>query len=610
MRELANQDARGTPSKALIRWIDESVRGQASSLPGYRIRFSERTWIMAQSTTGNRDRAKSSRKGHQPVRAPRGSQISCQGWPQEAALRMLMNSLDEEVAEQPRELVACGATGKVLRNWDCYHATVEALKGLKDDETLLVQSGKPIGAFQTHEEAPRVLIVNSNVAGRWSTGSKLQAPEEPDVLMPGQAAAGSWTYVGTQGALPTAFQAVDAVSQKHFGGNLAGKLIVSGGMGAAGGALPLAAGLLGAAFLGIDVDGEKIKRRIRAGYCDYCVNTLDEALRILKNAVRQRHAVSVGLVGNCADVIPELASRGVVPDVLTDQTSAYDLLNGYVPSGVSLDEADALRQQNPQEYLNRAYDSVARHFEGMLALQKLGSVVFEFGNNIRAAASEDGGVKGAIAFPGFVEAYLRPLLCEGLAPVRWVALSGEAGDIRRLDDLALKLFPDDAMLSRWIPLARKHVRFQGLPARVCWLGAKARIVLAEHVNSLVAEGAFKAPVVIALDPADGKSGASFDAEAEGLQEGSDAVCDRPILNALLAAASGASWVALQGEGGCSCQASLALVADGTREAAKRLPRVLKNGSGSGILWPVGTGHEKAQDIACRTELSIPKPDRP
>ncbi len=412
---------------------------------------------------------------------------------------MLMNSLDSNLAEQPGDLVACGATQRVLRDWESYGETVEALKSLKNDETLLIQSGTPAGVLATHQEAPRVLIANTNPASRRPISGN---PEQGGPALLPQASATSWTWVGTQEALPTAFQVFDAIAREHFvGGDLAGKLIVSGGMGAAGGALPLAAGMLGAAFLGIDVEGERIRRRIRAGYCDYCVNTLDEALRVLKNAVRQKQGVSVGLVGNCADVIPELASRGVLPDVLTDQTSAHDLLHGYIPAGLNAEEAGALRKENPEEYLSRSCDSLARHFSGMLALQKMGSIVFELGNNLRAAAEECGAAGAATSFPGFVETYLQPLLSAGLAPVRWAALSGEAADIRRLDDLALELLPDDALLARWIPLARRFVRFQGLPARVCWMGNDARIALARRVNQLVAEGAFKAPLVIALDHA-------------------------------------------------------------------------------------------------------------
>jgi urocanate hydratase len=564
--------------------------------------------MMERSKTSSGSHAGPRSQSYQPVRAPRGSQTSCPGWPQEAALRMLMNSLDEEVAEKPRELIACGATGTVLHDWDCYHTTVEALKSLKNDETLLVLSGKPMDVFGTNDSAPRVLIANSNPSGRWPAGDASHELEQSGLAAPSQAVAASWTYVGTQGELQTAFQTFDAVGRKHFGGDLAGKLIVSGGMGAAGGALPLAAGMLGAAFLGIEVDEEKIKRRIRAGFCDYCVNTLDEALRILKNAVRQKHAVAVGLVGNCADAIPELAGRGVVPDILTDQTSAHDLLHGYVPSGLNAEEAAMLRRENSGEYLSRARHSIARHFGGMLALQKLGSVVFEFGNRIQAVAHKCG-VEGDFAFPDFAEAYLRPLLSEGRVPVRWVALSGEPGDIRRFDDLALELFSNDAIMARWIPLARKFVRFQGLPARVCWLGPEARIVLAGHVNRLVGEGAIKAPIVIALDQMKRGTEASLHAKSEEIKGGIDATRDRPLLNALLNTASGASWISLASGSG-HCQATVVLVADGTPKAAEALPRVLKNDYALRIARLAAAGLQKLRDTLPRAELHTPMPEKP
>jgi urocanate hydratase len=533
---------------------------------------------MGQPKTGVGDQGGQLGKHDQPVRAARGSALTCQGWPQEAALRMLMNSLDPEVAEQPGDLVACAATGRVLRDWGSYNKTVKDLRALKNNETLLVGRGKPVGVVKTRQKAPRVLIVDSNLAAQ----QPVPGTREPRALAQPDAPAASWTYVGTQETLPTAFQVFDAIGSKHFGGNLAGKLVVSGGMGAAGGALPLAARILGAAFLGIEVDGERIRRRIRAGYCDYCVNTLDEALRILKNAARQKQGVSVGLVGNCADVIPELASRGVLPDILTDQTSAHDLLYGYVPSGQSAEEAGTLRHENPDEYLSRSRDSLARHFEGMLALQALGSIVFEFGNNLRAAAEACGVKDATSAFPGFAETYLQPLLDEGLAPVRWVALSGEPGDIRRLDDVALELFPDDAQLARWIPLARKYVRFQGLPARVCWMHEKTRVLLAGRVNSLVADGVFKAPLVIALDLASAAIEASHNADYENQKEASAATSNLPALNAILSAASGTSWLSVEIGAGCK-RATVVRVADGTHEAAKALPRVLKNDYALGIM---------------------------
>src|SRR3990172_9537522 len=378
--------------------------------------------------------------GYQPVRAPRGTARTCKGWGQEAALRMLMNNLDPEVAERPEELIVYGGTGKAARNWACFEAIVASLRGLENDETLLVQSGKPVGIFRTHEYAPRVLIANANLVGHWSNWAQFGELERAGLMMYGQMTAGSWIYIGTQGVLQGTYETFAAAAQKHFSGDLAGKLVVSGGMGGMGGAQPLAATMNGAAFLGVEVDAEKIKRRIRNGYCDICVNDLDEALRILKNAVRQKQAVSVGLVGNCAEIIPELARRGVVPDLLTDQTSAHDPLNGYIPAGLRLEEAGELRRANPDDYLKRSYESIAQHVTAILALQKLGAATFDYGNNIRTMAFEHGGVKDAYNFPGFIPAYLRPLFSEGRGPFLWVALSGEPADIYRTDELALDLF--------------------------------------------------------------------------------------------------------------------------------------------------------------------------
>ena len=525
---------------------------------------------MGQSEIGRRKTAGAPSRISGPVRAPRGAGLQCHGWPQEAALRMLMNSLDPNVAEQPGDLIACGATQKVLRDWESYATAVNALKSLKNDETLLFQSGKSAGVVKTHSEAPRVLITNSGPAPRHAISAH---PEQSGKTLPSQVSAASWTWVGTQEALPTAFLVFDAIARKHFGGDLAGKLIVSGGMGAAGGALPLAAGMLGAAFLGIEMDGERIRRRIRAGYCDYCVNTLDEALRILKNAVRQKQGISVGLVGNCAEIIPDLASRGVLPDVLTDQTSAHDLLHGYLPSGLTAEDAGVLRKENPEEYLSRCRKSLARHFSGMLALEKMGSIVFEFGNGLCTAAAECGASGAATAFPDFVEAYLQPLLTAGLAPVRWVALSGEAGEIRRLDALALELFSDDALLARWIPLAQKFVRFQGLPARVLWMDQKTRTLLGERVNRLVAKGVFKAPLVIAVDHASEGMNTSHPAGPRNREEENATTARLAALNALLSAEPGASWLSVRAGAGCS-QVTVATTADGSAQTAKNLPRAL------------------------------------
>src|SRR5450755_511898 len=407
--------------------------------------------------------------GYQPVRAPRGTTLSCKGWQQEAAMRMLMNNLDPEVAEKPEDLIVYGGRGKAARNWKCYHAIVASLKSLKNDETLLVQSGKPVGIFRTHSYAPRVLIANSNLVGHWSDWKNFDELDRAGLMMYGQMTAGSWIYIGSQGILQGTYETFAAAARQHFGGDLAGKLVVTGGMGGMGGAQPLAATLNGAAFLGIDVDPEHIKRRVKTGYCDVMVNDLDEALRILKNAVRKREAASVGLVGNCADIVPELARRGVVPDVLTDQTSAHDPLNGYVPNGMSLEAAVELRAKNPADYTKKSMAAMAAHVQGMLDLQNLGAITFDYGNNIRTFAFEQG-LKNAYDFPGFVPAYIRPLFCEGRGPFRWAALSGEPSDIYRTDKLVLEMFPHDEILCRWIELAQKRVRFQGFPARICWLG--------------------------------------------------------------------------------------------------------------------------------------------
>jgi len=548
-------------------------------------------------------------RAYQPIRAPRGTHLTAKGWPQEAALRMLMNNLDEEVAERARDLVVYGGAGKAARNWDCYHALVKELTELGHDETLLVQSGKPVGVFRTHEYAPRVLIANANLVGHWSNWEKFRELERLGLMMYGQMTAGSWIYIGTQGILQGTYETFAAAATKHFGGDLAGKLVVTGGMGGMGGAQPLAATLNGAAFLGIEVDGERIKRRIRQGYCDICVNDLDEALRILKNAVRQKQAVSVGLIGNCADVVPELARRGVVPDLLTDQTSAHDPLNGYIPSGLSLEDAAELRRRDPEGYLKRAYESIARHVTGMLELQKLGAATFDYGNNIRTMAYEHGGVKDAYRFPGFVPAYIRPLFCEGRGPFRWVALSGEPSDIYRTDDLVLELFPGNEILSRWIRLARKYVKFQGLPARICWLGYGERAAFGERLNHLVAKGDLKAPIVMGRDHLDCGSVASPFRETESMKDGSDAVADWPILNALLNTASGASWVSFHNGGGVgigySMHAGQVTVADGTPEMAKRIERVLTNDPGIGVARHADASYEQARAFARQAAIKIP-----
>jgi len=542
------------------------------------------------------------------IRAPRGTALSCKGWQQEAAMRMLMNNLDEEVAERPQDLVVYGGTGKAARNWDCYRAIVRTLKNLENDETMLVQSGKPVGVFKTHDYAPRVLIANSNLVGHWSNWEKFNELERAGLMMYGQMTAGSWIYIGSQGIVQGTFETFAAAGAQHFAGDLSGKLIVSGGMGGMGGAQPLAATMNGAAFLGIDVDPERIKKRLKTGYCDFLVTTLDEALRILKNAVRKKESVSVGLVGNCADIIPELAERGVVPDILTDQTSAHDPLNGYVPNGMTPDEALELRKRDPHGYQERSLDAMAKHVEGMLKLQKMGSVTFDYGNNIRTFAFQRG-VKDAYDFPGFVPAYIRPLFCEGRGPFRWAALSGEPSDIAITDDLVLELFPENRSLRRWIELARKRIKFQGLPARICWLGYGERAQFGLAINELVKKGKIKAPIVIGRDHLDCGSVASPFRETESMNDGSDAVADWPLLNALLNTAAGASWVSIHNGGGVgigySLHAGQVTVADGTDMMAKRIERVLTTDPGMGVIRHVDAGYEEANEFAGKTGVKVP-----
>ncbi|MGO9211906.1 MAG: urocanate hydratase [Terriglobales bacterium] len=547
-----------------------------------------------------------------PIKAPRGTLISCKSWQQEAAMRMLMNNLDQEVAERPRDLVVYGGRGKAARDWPCYHAIVAALKALENDETLLVQSGKPVGIFRTHEYAPRVLIANSNLVGHWNDFEKFTEFERMGLTMYGQMTAGSWIYIGSQGIIQGTFETFAAAGEKHFHAGLEGKLIVSGGMGGMGGAQPLAATMAGAAFLGVEVDPERIKKRLKAGYCDFMVNSLDEALRILKNSVRKKEAVSVGLVGNCADVIPELAARGVLPDILTDQTSAHDPLNGYIPQGLSLEQATEMRADDPKSYMERSLDSIARHVEGMLALQKMGAVTFDYGNNIRTMAFQRG-VKNAYDFPGFVPEYIRPLFCEGRGPFRWVALSGEPSDIAITDQLVLDLFPENRILSRWIELARKRIKFQGLPARICWLGYGERAQFGLAINELVKKGKLKAPIVIGRDHLDTGSVASPFRETESMKDGSDAIADWPLLNALLNTASGASWVSIHNGGGVgigySQHAGQVTVADGTDAMAKRIERVLTNDPGIGVARHADAGYEQAIDFAEKTGIMVPMASR-
>jgi urocanate hydratase len=545
---------------------------------------------------------------HRVIHAPRGAQLNCKGWHQEAALRCLMNNLDPDVAERPDDLIVYGGAGKAARNWASFDAIVRELRALENDETLLVQSGKPVAVFRTHEHAPRVLIANSNLVGAWANWEHFHELERRGLMMYGQMTAGSWIYIGTQGIVQGTFETFAAMADRHFHGDLSGKLVVSGGMGGMGGAQPLAATLNGAVFLGVDVDPARIERRVLTGYCDRLAMTLDEALDICEDARDQKRAISVGLVGNCAEVLPELVRRGVKVDAVTDQTSAHDPLNGYVPAGVTLEEAADLREKDPTTYIARSMESMAQHVYAMLELKRAGAVAFDYGNNIRKQAL-DAGCKDAFEIPGFVPEYIRPLFCEGKGPFRWVALSGDPEDIRKTDDLALEMFPEDRTLNRWLRLARDRVHFQGLPARICWLGYGERAEMGEAINDLVKRGDLKAPIAIGRDHLDTGSVASPFRETEAMKDGSDAVADWPILNALLNTASGASWVSFHHGGGVgigySLHAGQVSVADGTDEAAKRLNRVLTNDPGLGVARHVDAGYEAAAQTAREKEINIP-----
>ncbi|HUQ32971.1 MAG TPA: urocanate hydratase [Pyrinomonadaceae bacterium] len=542
------------------------------------------------------------------VRAPRGAKLNCKGWHQEAALRCLMNNLDPDVAERPEDLVVYGGMGKAARNWASFDAIVRELQSLEMDETLLVQSGKPVAVFRTHEYAPRVLIANSNLVGAWANWENFHELERKGLMMYGQMTAGSWIYIGTQGIVQGTFETFAAMADRHFGGRLTGKLVVSGGMGGMGGAQPLAATLNGAVFLGIDVDEARIRRRIDKGYCDRLSHNLDEALALCEEARLSGDALSVGLVGNCAEVLPELVRRGVAIDVVTDQTSAHDPLNGYVPAGLNLEEAERLRRTDSHGYIERSFQSMARHVEAMLALKRAGAIAFDYGNNIRKQAL-DAGCADAFEIPGFVPEYIRPLFCEGKGPFRWVALSGDAEDIRKTDDLALELFPEDKTLNRWLRLARERVQFQGLPARICWLGYGERALMGDAINDLVRRGDLKAPIAIGRDHLDTGSVASPFRETEGMRDGSDAIADWPILNALLNTASGASWVSFHHGGGVgigySLHAGQVSVADGTDEGARRLNRVLTNDPGLGVARHVDAGYDEAAATARVKGINIP-----
>ena len=546
--------------------------------------------------------------GARTVRAPRGSELSCKGWTQEAALRMLMNNLDPEVAEHPDELIVYGGTGRAARNWAAFDAIVAELRGLENDETLLVQSGKPVGVFRTHEHAPRVLIANSNLVGRWATWEHFNELARKGLMMYGQMTAGSWIYIGTQGILQGTYETFGAMASKHFGGSLAGRWVLTGGMGGMGGAQPLAATMNEGVVLCVEVDASRIERRIETRYCDRMTHDLDEALQWVEEATQAREPLSIGLVGNCAEVLPELVQRGVTPDIVTDQTSAHDPLYGYVPDGMDLAVADAMRADDPDGYIERSMAAMRKHCEAIVAMQDAGAVAVDYGNNLRGYA-EDAGFDRAFDYPGFVPAYIRDLFCEGKGPFRWAALSGDPADIHRTDELVLEMFPEDDHLCRWIRMAHERVAFQGLPSRICWLGQGARARFALAMNDLVASGELSAPIVIGRDHLDTGSVASPNRETESMRDGTDAVADWPILNALLNTASGSSWVSFHHGGGVgignSLHAGQVIVADGTPEMAVRLERVLTNDPGIGVIRHADAGYEVAIETADREGLRIP-----
>jgi urocanate hydratase len=542
------------------------------------------------------------------ISAPRGKTITCKSWHQEAAMRMLMNNLDAEVAEKPEDLIVYGGSGKAARNWDSYHAIIKSLKELDNNETLLVQSGKPIGIFKTHDYAPRVLIANSLLVPAWANWDYFRKLEALGLIMYGQMTAGSWIYIGTQGIIQGTYETFAQCARKHFGGTLKGRWVLTAGMGGMSGAQPLAVTMNDGIILDVEIDPQRIERRVKQGFCDTMVYNLDEAITLVENAIKNKKPLSIGLVGNASDIHPELVKRGIIPDILTDQTSAHDELNGYVPGRMTLEKANELRQKNPQEYIKHAYESMARHMEAMLKMQQEGATAFDYGNNIRAQAQK-AGVKNVYNIPGFVLEYIRPLFCEGKGPFRWAALSGEKQDIYETDKLVLGLFPENESLKRWIELAQKKIPFQGLPARICWLGYGERDKMGMAMNKLVKDGKISAPIVIGRDHLDSGSVASPNRETEKMQDGSEAIADWPILNAMLNVASGASWVSVHHGGGVgigySIHAGQVVVCDGTQEMDKRLERVLTNDPGIGVARHADAGYEIAIKTAQKHGIKIP-----
>ena len=542
------------------------------------------------------------------IKAPVGNKLICKGWIQEAAMRMLMNNLDPQVAERPEDLIIYGGSGKAARNWDCYNAIISSLKNLDNDETLIVQSGKPVAIFKTHLNAPRVIISNAMLVPDWATWDEFRRLDELGLTMYGQMTAGSWIYIGTQGILQGTYETFAECARQHFYGTLAGKFLLTAGLGGMGGAQPLAATMNGAAFLGIEVDKSRMQKRIDTGYLDVMTEDLDEALKLVLDAKEKKIALSVGLLGNAGEILPNILKRNIIPDVLTDQTSAHDTLDGYVPMGMSLDEAKNLRKSNPCKYISLAKKTIVEHVKAMLEFQKRGAVVFDYGNNIRGEAKENG-LTNAFDIPGFVPEYIRPLFCDGKGPFRWAALSGNPKDIYETDKAVIETFPENKSLIRWIELAQKKVHFQGLPARICWLGYGERAKMGKIFNQLVAEGKVSAPIVIGRDHLDCGSVASPNRETEAMKDGSDAIADWPILNALLNAIGGASWVSVHHGGGVgigkSIHAGMVVVADGTKDSEARLERVLTYDPGMGIARHADAGYEQAIDNAKKFSVKIP-----
>lgn len=547
-----------------------------------------------------------------PITAPRGTRLSCHGWHQEAALRMLMNNLDPAVAERPEELIVYGGGGKAARDWASYERIIATLRRLKNDETLLVQSGKPVGVFRTHEEAPRVLIANAHLVPRWATWDEFRRLDAMGLTMYGQMTAGSWIYIGTQGILQGTYETFAELARQHFGGSLSGRLVVTGGLGGMGGAQPLAATMNGGVILGVDVDPERIRRRVDSGYCDRISTDLDEAIGAAIGARDSGKALSVGLVGNIATVLPELVRRGITPDVVTDQTSAHDLRLGYIPAGLSLEEAAAVRESDPEGYEDRVLDSMVQHVSAMLDLKRAGSIVFDYGNNLRGQVADRRGMTEAFDIVGFVPAFIRPLFCRGAGPFRWAALSGDPADIHTTDDAVLETFPENEALARWIRKAREQVHFQGLPARICWLEYGERAEMGLRFNWLVRKGKVEAPIVIGRDHLDSGSVASPNRETEGMMDGSDAIADWPLLNAMINTACGASWVSLHHGGGVgigySIHAGMVVVADGTNQGERRLSRVLTADPGTGVMRHADAGYEGAIETARERGVDLPMLD--